>query len=686
MSARLAADVGGTFTDLVVADGDGHLHAAKVPSTPGCFEVGVLGGLDALLAAAGVDAPSLRQVLHGTTAGTNAVLERAGPCTALVTTAGFRDVLEIGRLRTPTLYDLSYEKPAPLVPRRLRIEVDERMAPDGTPLRAPDLEGLAPALDAVVRAGARALAVCLVNAYANPEHERAVAAFAARRHPGLVVTASTEVSREIGEFERTSTAVVNAYLRPVLSAYLDRLAAGLAGRGIGAPLFVMQSSGGMMPSAEAARLPAHLLESGPAAGVLAAAAVARRLGIDEAISFDMGGTTAKASLVLRGEVAHAGELAVGTEISAASRLLRGGGYAVRLPVVDLAEIGAGGGSIARVDAGGGLRVGPVSAGADPGPACYGRGGTAATVTDANLLLGYVSPEYLAASGVAASRALAAAAIERDVAKPLGLSVDEAALAIHRVADQQMARVLRAVSTERGHAIDRFSLVVSGGSGALHAASLAETVRIGRVVVPPLAGVLSALGMLEAPVELSSTETVLLPLQRLDAAALGERVAALAGDQRRRLAAAGVDPAVLEVAVRADLRYLGQAFELSLDLPGARLDAAALDALADAFHRRHRDTYGHGRLGELELVRVRVATLAPCPAVVGAAASAKPPSESRRALFAGERVEVPVVGRAELSRPAPGPLLVDEPDTTIVVPPGWVAALDPSGSVVLERAA
>lgn len=698
--ARVAADVGGTFTDVVIADGDGRMRALKVPSTPGAFERGVLDGVTEALAAADLPARSLHHVLHATTAGTNAVLERSGTPPALVTTAAFRDVLEIGRLRTPTIYDLGWEKPAPLVPRHLRLEVAERIGADGAVVTPLSMDGLAAALRAVVAAGVRSVAVSLLNAHVNPSHEDAVATFVRERFPELLVTTGTGVVREIGEYERTSTAVINAYLRPVISAYLGRLASGLVELGADVPVMVMQSSGGMMPVAAAAELPVHLLESGPAAGVLAAASVARATGDRRAIGFDMGGTTAKASLIEDFAPLHANEFSVGSELSATSRLIRGAGYAVRLPVVDLAEVGAGGGSIARVDSGGALRVGPESAGAMPGPACYVRGGTAATVTDANLILGYLSEHHLLASGAGADLARAEEAVDRDVAVPLGLAVVDAALAVHRIADQQMARVLRAVSTERGRMIGDYTLIAFGGSGGLHAASLAEAVGITRVVVPPLAGVLSAVGLLQAPVELSVTETVGLTVTDESVAAIAALVDRLAAEQWSELdrilkAVPDLDDDpdrdpgdATEVLVDLDVRFPGEASELTMTLPGVTFDAADAADLVARFHACHLAEYGHGDPGAVEVVRARVTARRPQldagrPLRVVSAGSPPPDPTHRTAHFGTGPEQVPVVARGGLQGTVAGPLLIDEADTTTVVPPGWTVRRDNAGNLVLE---
>lgn len=683
MSVRLSADVGGTFTDVVVVAADGRIAARKVPSTPDGFECGVIDGARAALKAGGFTAEQVERVVHGTTAGTNAVLERTGPLVGLITTRGFRDVLEIGRLRTPRIYDLGWRKPAPLVRRRYRLEIEERMRFDGVALVPPWLDAVAGAVDRAVAEGVASFAVSFVNAHANNAHEEQVAAWLRDRHPSVAVTVGSRIVAEIGEFERTSTAVLNAYLLPVISSYLRRLLGALISTGISAPILVMQSNAGMLSLDEAAEVPVRVLESGPAAGVFAAARIAEQVGERHAVGFDMGGTTAKASLIEDYSVERASEFDIGSDISSSSRLLRGGGYTVRLPVVDLAEVGAGGGSIARVDGSGALRVGPDSAGAMPGPACYGRGGTLPTVTDANLVLGYLSIERLSSAGVDIDRGLAESAIAEHVAAPLGLSVGDAALAVHAVADQQMARVLRAVTTERGRELARHSLIVSGGSGGLHAASLAAAVGIDRVVVPPLAGVLSAVGMLWAPVQLDATVTVLAPLTESILIDLDVQLAQLSHGLRRRLEQQVPGPSSVAEVTTLDLRYTGQASELSL--PVEAPVAQSVELLESRFHKWHAETYGHAGMGVVEVVRARLAALQKQPPVQISAEHGPPSANTRTVNFGDRDLDAPVLRRGDLRSGRRGPLLIDETDTTIVVPPGWSARITDGDIVLLDLA-
>ncbi|HET9763664.1 MAG TPA: hydantoinase/oxoprolinase family protein, partial [Casimicrobiaceae bacterium] len=429
---RVGIDIGGTFTDLVSLDPGGRILRSKVLSTPDDYARGIVDGLESGAADERVRGSDVAQIVHGTTVATNAVLEAKGARVALITTEGFRDVLEIRRLRMPVLYDIRFRKPPELVPRRLRFEVAERIDDRGRIVRPLDVEGARRVIDAILAERVDAIAVCFINAYASGAHERQLRELARERDAGIPISLSSEVLPEIREYERTSTTVVNAYVLPLVRSYLAGLQAQLREHDIAAPLTVMQSSGGAMSAAAASERPIHIIESGPAAGVVGAAEFARRLGDLSVLSFDMGGTTAKAALVDRGAFLRVNALEVGGGINIAGRLLTGGGYHVRAPAIDIAEVGAGGGSLARLDAGGALRVGPESAGAAPGPACYGRGGTVPTVTDANVVLGFVNPEALAGGGLRIRRELAVQAIERAIAGPLGLPVEEAAWGVHRV--------------------------------------------------------------------------------------------------------------------------------------------------------------------------------------------------------------------------------------------------------------
>ena len=466
-ATRVGVDVGGTFTDVVLHRADGSVAVRKLLSTPPSYDRAVIEAVSALAGDGEVS-----EVVHGTTVATNAVLERRGSRTALVTTAGFRDVLELRRLRIPHMYDLFWRKPPPLVERRLRFEVNERVTVDGTVLRPLDeaeCRGVAARLRDL---GVESVAVCFLHSYLYPAHEQRLGAILAEELPDASISLSSEILREQREYERSATTVVNAYVRPLMGSYVDRIRTGLDGIGLDGPLQIMQSSGGVMTSDDAKARPVFALESGPAAGVVAARGMAEQLGLRNVIAFDMGGTTAKASLIEDGAIARGREYEVGGSMSAGSRLIRGAGELLRIPTIDIAEVGAGGGSIAWLDPAGGLQVGPRSAGADPGPACYGRGGVEPTVTDANVLLGFMRAGTVADGQITISVEAAEAAVAR-VAGPLGLSVLEAASGIHRIANARMTRALRSVSSEKGRDPREFALVAYGGSGPMHAAGLAD---------------------------------------------------------------------------------------------------------------------------------------------------------------------------------------------------------------------
>ena len=494
---RLGADIGGTFTDLVIAAPDGGYWTKKLSSTQDDLSRGIIEGMGQLLTEQQVAVESIEEIVHGTTVATNAVLEDKGAKTALITTEGFRDVLELRRMRVPSLYSLLYSPPKPLVDRHLRLEVKERVGADGEVIVPLDIDSLHEAINVIREQGAEAVAVCLLHSYRYPDHERAIGEELRRTLPGVFVSLSVDVLPEIREYERTSTTVVNASLGPIVKSYTDSLVKRVKTARSDAPVRIMQSNGGIMSAQRAAQTPVQMLESGPAAGVIAADVLGKRLGLENIITFDMGGTTAKAALIENGSPSYTTDYEIGAGISLSSKLVTGGGHAVKVPVIDLAEVGAGGGSIVRVDPGGALRVGPNSAGSFPGPACYDTGGTDPTVTDANLVLGYINPSYLAGGEVRLDPSLAESSMRSAVAEPLGLSLLDAAHGVHAVANVNMIRAIRAVSTYRGRDPRDFALLAFGGSGPIHAADMARSLGINTVVVPPSPGLFSAVGLLQA---------------------------------------------------------------------------------------------------------------------------------------------------------------------------------------------
>ena len=538
---RLSADIGGTFTDIVLLSRSGRYWTKKVSSTPDDFARGVIEGMKLLLEEEDLLGSDLAEIIHGTTVATNAVLENKGAKTALVTTRGFRDVLELRRLRVPQLYNAFYRPPEPLVERRLRLEVDERMGPGGTVIRQLDEDSLTPALDRLRTDAPEAVAVCLIHSYSNPEHEKRVGEIIRKELPEAYISLSVEVLPEIREYERTSTTVINAYLGPIIKNYLDSLVRQLQESGTNSPVRIMQSNGGLMSARRAAEAPVHILESGPAAGVVAAEEMGKRIGLKRIIAFDMGGTTAKASLIENGQRSWTTEYEVGAGISLSSRLVKGGGYAVKVPVMDLAEVGAGGGSIVWIDRGGALRVGPQSAGAVPGPVCYGLGGKDPTVTDANLVLGYINPVQLAGGSVALRGDIAVESLRVNVAERLGLSLLEAAYGVHTIANISMIRAIRAVSTYRGRDPREFALLAFGGSGPIHAVGIARSLDISQVVIPPSPGVFSAIGLLEAQPEHHFVQTFLRRIDEVDTTEINETYVRIQERGQKRSKARGMYP-------------------------------------------------------------------------------------------------------------------------------------------------
>ena len=461
---RVGVDIGGTFTDIVFLDADGNIHTKKISSSVEDYAQAIADGLDQVFGETGLQASAVEELRHGTTVASNAILEGKGALTGLITTKGFRDILEIRNLRMPRLYDLAWEKPVPLVERHLRVVVDERVNAQGgidKPLDPKDAER---AVDELLARKVEAIAVCLIHSYANPEHELMIKEIIGKKAPGLPFCISFEVLPEIKEYERTSTTTINAYVMPIVASYLASLRKKLDDAGVTVPLLLMQSNGGLTTADEAARLPMNIIESGPAAGVIGAQALARAGGLPNIVTFDMGGTTAKASLVENGEVTRSIEYQVGGGIMMGSRLLTGAGYMLKVPAIDLAEVGAGGGSIVWIDAGGSLQIGPQSAGADPGPVCYDTGGTKPTVTDANVLLGYINPNYLVGGELKLNASKARAVFEDRIAKPLGLSVEHAAYGAHQITASNMIRAITSVSTERGRHPGAELLVVSEHGG------------------------------------------------------------------------------------------------------------------------------------------------------------------------------------------------------------------------------
>jgi N-methylhydantoinase A len=634
----------------------------------------------------GIAPSAIDAVVHATTVATNTILEHKGAKTALITTEGFRDVLEMRRLRIPVMYDLQYDKPAPLVPRRLRFELPERMGPRGE-VKKPVDEAQARAIARkLLEEGVESVAICLLHSYANAAHEQRAAELVREQLNGKAyISLSSDILPEIREYERTSTAVVNAYIGPIVRHYVSSLSSQLKSAGVTGPLHIMQSNGGTMSAAAAAQKPAFLVESGPAAGVIACADIARSAGLGNVISFDMGGTTAKAAIVEDGEPARTTEYEVGAGINVSSKLVKGGGYAIKLPFIDISEIGAGGGSIVSLDAAGSIKVGPQSAGAVPGPACYGLGGKEATFTDAAVVLGYLNPEYLVGGKLPINARLSRDAIERKVAQPLGLDVHRAAYGVYAIAVATMTRAVKAVSTYRGRDPRDFALVAFGGNGPVVAVAIARELEMRRVLIPPAPGVFSAAGLLFSNVEHTQQRSVFQQTSAVDARRLQKLFADLEAEVRGEMRKEGIADARVTVKRLADLRYTGQAFELTV--PAERADIAAIES---AFHAEHKRTYGHASEGDpVDLINIRAIASAAPESKEGFAerlkdAQVATPAQGRRqAYFGGKLVDTPVLGRAALTKRMQGPLIIEEFDATCVIPPDARAALDAHGNIVIE---
>ncbi len=695
LKCRVGADIGGTFTDLVLIDARGEVVRRKVPSTAGDYAQGILSALKDAIGENGTAPADVGEVLHGTTVATNAILEQKGALCGLITTHGFRDVLELRRLRMPQLYRLDWAKPPVLVRRHLRREVHERIGSDGTVLVPLDEDEVLRVGAWLVEQGVEALAVTLINSYVNPAHELRIGELLRATFPDVPVSLSAEILPEIQEYERTSTTVVNAYVQPVVKSYIGSLRATLDSGGFSAPLLIMQSNGGLTSSRNASENPVRIIESGPAAGVIACRQLAEQCGYPNMIAFDMGGTTAKASLIENGHVQQATEYEVGGGVSVGSRLNRGGGYVVRVPSIDIAEVGAGGGSLVSIDKAGGLQVGPRSAGAMPGPVCYSKGNAQPTVTDANVVLGYMSPFGIAGGTLAIDAAAARTAIEERVARPVGCSVEEAAFGIHTIANANMIRALRSVTIERGRDPSEFSLCAFGGSGPVHAAHIALAMDIKTVVVPPCPGLFSAFGLLLADVEHHYSRTVRRPLE----AFWGQTAAAQFAEMVRQAHIGAEDPdnPLADYVVRrvADIRYAGQVYSLSIVVEDADMGTDGLAKVRCRFLAEYERTYGFhspGETIEVEALRVVAKSKADTdPTWFAAAARAdadNPVSQpERRAYFGGTHgwLDTPVITRSDLrARPLSGPLIIEGYDATTVVPPEFNAEIDAQGNVVMTN--
>jgi len=689
MSVRVAVDIGGTFTDATLIDEEsGAVSIAKVLTTPADASEGFMQAVDraladANLADARIEAAQVGFVVHATTVATNAIIEGKIARGGFVTTEGFRDLLEIARQVRPSLYDTQFEKAKPLVPRDRAVTVAERLGPAGEVLRALEDDSVRAAAKILRREKVETVAVCLLHAYVNPEHEQRVGAILAEELPGVPVSLSAEVAPEFREYLRASTTVINAVIRPVVERYLERIESRLAGVGVRAKLLVMQSSGGVFSSEAARTRPVFMVESGPAAGVIASAYLGETLGRPDILSFDMGGTTAKVGLIQDGQPSVTKNYNVGGHAGAGIGGMSLSGYPVRTPVVDLVEIGAGGGSIAWVDSGGLLRVGPQSAGADPGPVCYRRGGTEPTVTDANVVLGRLNPDYFLGGDIGLDVEGSRRAIEERCAKPLRLDVTEAANGIVEIANAAMVNALHLISVQRGYDPRDFVLFGFGGAGPVHANALARDAEMPTLLIPRSPGIFSATGLLTTDLKLDTAVTVMRRADDLDADEVEATFAELEEAGRGELEREGLSADAMSFVRKIDLRYVGQSFELTIP---------AGDDLLGRFHAEHDRTYGFAAPEEpVEVVSLRLTSVGaiakPPPRQLESGGKAEP-KEQRPVYFAESEdyVDCPIYDRYTLPAGATfaGPAVVEEFDSTTVVHPGFAVTVDDAGNLVIER--
>ena len=686
----IGVDIGGTFTDVVLIEqGTRTVVSSKVLTTPSKPEQAVLDAIDAVLSRSTHGYDAVRTYVHGTTLATNAIIERKGACTGLLTTQGFRDSLETASELRYELYDPFIEFPEPLIPRYLRLGVAERTQFDGVILSPTDTDAVAAAIDEMLAAGVESVAVCFLHAYANPANELAAAKAIAAAHPDLSVSLSSRVLPEIGEYARTSTTAANAYVRPLVARYLTDLVQMLLERGSKGAFFVMSSSGGTLSLELAREFPVRLVESGPAAGVSIAAHYATELDKPNLLSFDMGGTTAKISLVQGGVPTRTNEL----EVARVRRFHKGSGILLKAPAIDLIEIGAGGGSIARVDALGLLAVGPQSAGADPGPVCYGRGGTAPTVTDADLVLGYLDADHFLGGTMRLEREQALAAIEQHIGRPLGLDALAAARSVFSVVNDSMANAAAVYAAEQGIDLRDYTLLAFGGAAPTHAWDVARRLGINEVRVPFAAGVLSALGCLASPVSFDFVVGYMRELAQVNWAYINARFVALEAEGRELLTQAGIAEGIA-VSFSADMRYFGQRYEVNVALPIGPLDETLLPTLHDAFYAAYRQHYGRDiREVPVETVSWRLNVSGPRPkldvewpshAIRG---SVPVPKGEREVYFldAQQPLPCPVYERVALAIGTQfvGPAVVEDHESTSIVPPGASATVDDAQMLVIN---
>jgi N-methylhydantoinase A len=688
---RIGIDIGGTFTDLLlVNDSTGSMTVVKTLTTPADPSNAVDTAVRDALVGAATSAADVHTVVHGTTLVTNAIIERKGEPTALITTRGFRDALEIRREHRYDMYDLLLEPPRTLIPRYLRFEVDERVLSDGSVFRPLDVQEVERLVRAITSRGIRSIAVSLLHAYRNPSHEREIGLVISEVAPGVLTSLSSEVVPEIKEYERTSTTVCNAYVKRLVDRYLAEVERKLQALGVHCDLYIMLSSGGIATVETSRQFPIRLLESGPAAGALAAAHIGRLAGHRELLSFDMGGTTAKVCLIEDGRPLRTSQL----EVDRVYRFKRGSGLPIKIPVIEMIELGAGGGSIARVDSLGLLQVGPDSAGADPGPACYARSGDEPTVTDADLILGYLDRNFFLGGDMPLDLEAARTAVARKIAKPMGLSVTQAAWGIHQIVNENMANAARIHAIDRGKNVRAFPIFAFGGAGPVHAFAVASILHSPQIILPLGAGVGSTIGFLTAPLAFDFVRTSIEPLDEID----WDRVNALRTEMENEgvslLARSGIAPAEIAVSHAADLRYLGQGHEVTVPLPPASLGPHSRAHIVEDFGAVYRRLYGRVADGiALEAVNWRVVVSGPTPAFAlrgngGLRRDAAPALKGTRPVYfqqCGDYCRTPVYDRYRLGpgNMFTGPAVVEERESTAIIGPGAVATIDEFSNLIVR---
>jgi N-methylhydantoinase A len=695
---KLGVDIGGTFTDAVLMNlGTGEFGTSKVSTTPKDLSAGFLRAIERVVSEAAVNPEEVAQIIHATTVATNAIIENKVAKSAFITTRGFRDILEIQRQIRPSLYDLFFDKPAPLIPRYLCYEVTERVTAEGEVFKPLNEDEVRQVVQQIKKEDVEAIAVCFLHSYINPSHEKRTGEIIAREFPEAYLTLSLEINPEFREYFRASTTVINAVLMPIVARYVDKLQREIASRGFKSGLYVMQSGGGLMTGKVARDKPATMVESGPAAGVIAASALGVRLGYSNVISFDMGGTTAKAGLIERGRPKFAVNYEVGSAaISPDAHGKVGSGYPLKTPVIDLVEIGAGGGSIAWIDTGGALRVGPRSAGADPGPACYRTGGTLPTITDANVVLGRIDPDYFLGGEMKLDRKAAEKAIEEHCARTLGKDVVATAAGIVEIANANMIRALRIVSVERGYDPREYVLIAFGGAGPMHVNGIVRELKVPTVIVPLNPGITSALGLLMTDLRHDYVVTYICRVDRIDLDKVNRLYSDFEAQGRSLLTQEGVKAEDMLSSKFMDMRYVGQSYELTIPVLGKEIDVKAMEEIAALFHKEHEQAYGHCAPEEpVEIANLKLSAtgLIPKPElkeIKRGEISPEAALRTRRKVYFSETedfVECSTYDRYRLTwgNVIKGPVIVEDKDATTVIHPGYQAEVGRYGNLILTPA-